>query len=391
MQEIDYPTLIAATGLTHLMLAMTFSVYSKPGDIEEPAKLWMWGSLIAAASVPLFLLHSMSLGMRAVLATGVVTIGYGLQLTGVCSLLGIRRWKFRGLVATLVLSVYELNPVLIDLPNAQRITYAMAGVAAMFMLFSIAYASQWQTGSRLIRLLAVANALLALAFVGRSFDAAVATGDYSFYRPSAIQSLAYVMALIGAQLNGFGFVFALKEQADRALQRLAMLDPLTETLNRRAFLAVAELQLASASRTMSPLSVMIGDIDDFKQINDTYGHQAGDEVIKHFVSVARRILRSTDSIGRWGGEEFVLLLPNIALAGCEQVATRLNATFSAEPVIHNGQLIKATVSVGLAELKQPEGIQDAIDRADKAMYRAKERGKDRIEVADCLAIEQAKG
>jgi diguanylate cyclase (GGDEF)-like protein len=165
------------------------------------------------------------------------------------------------------------------------------------------------------------------------------------------------------------------------LLRLATTDPLTGTANRRAFLARSEAEITRARRFSRPVSLLMFDLDHFKSINDTYGHAAGDEVLKAVGQVLLATLRPVDIPGRLGGEEFGVLLVETALPEAALVAERLRERLQAMVVRHGDNSIRFTVSVGATSLgTQVQGLEGALQIADKLMYRAKQTGRNRIVV-----------
>jgi diguanylate cyclase (GGDEF)-like protein len=161
----------------------------------------------------------------------------------------------------------------------------------------------------------------------------------------------------------------------------ALTDPLTGVLNRRGFREAAAELAARRERTEEPISVLAFDLDHFKSINDRFGHQAGDEMLRLFATVARGSLRAGDIVGRLGGEEFVALLPG-SLADATIAAERLRIAFAGATIEVDGRPIAATVSVGAACGSPQANIDMLIARADAAMYRAKVNGRNRLETAD---------
>ena len=169
------------------------------------------------------------------------------------------------------------------------------------------------------------------------------------------------------------------KQTEAALQKLAITDPLIGCFNRRHFFSLAENELIRATRYNHQLSVFMIDIDYFKQVNDTYGHSVGDQVL---IAIARRIetfLRSTDIFARYGGEEFVILLPETNDAQAWQIAERLREKV-AEPFKVNGLEILVSISLGLSCWRSKDEILlDALlDRADQALYAAKRTGRNQV-------------
>ena len=163
---------------------------------------------------------------------------------------------------------------------------------------------------------------------------------------------------------------------------MATTDALTGLVNRRAFVEWASRELRRATRYEDPLSLMLLDVDHFKNINDVYGHASGDLVLATVGRLLGGTVRSCDVVARWGGEEFVLALPSTALAGAVGVAERARRLIAnAEIGVSGGKNIPATASFGVAQLMPGESIEMLVDRADRAMYSAKSAGRNRVHFA----------
>lgn len=168
-------------------------------------------------------------------------------------------------------------------------------------------------------------------------------------------------------------------KTEEELLRLAATDPLTGTFNRREFTAIAEREALRSSRYHHSLSILMLDLDHFKRLNDTYGHAAGDKALQRFTMICANALRNVDVFGRWGGEEFVALLPETDIQGATIIAERLRKLTSDNVLTFNDHKISFTISIGIAEFKDGEvTIDQALSRADSAVYDAKKAGRDRI-------------
>ena len=173
-----------------------------------------------------------------------------------------------------------------------------------------------------------------------------------------------------------------RKEMEAELFRQASTDALTGIINRRYFQNQAEQEVRRSRRFARDMAVMMIDIDHFKPINDTYGHAAGDTIIQGVVKRALECLRQSDSIGRIGGEEFAVLLPETALDAARDVAERLRAHIEARPYIIGSGALSCTVSIGVAQLSaQDNGLEDLLHRADTALYAAKNDGRNRVEVS----------
>jgi diguanylate cyclase (GGDEF)-like protein/PAS domain S-box-containing protein len=175
------------------------------------------------------------------------------------------------------------------------------------------------------------------------------------------------------------------EAANRELQQaiareqfLARTDELTQVNNRRHFIELARHEFAVAQRYQHPLSVILFDVDHFKQINDTFGHQAGDEMLQHIAQIAGEDLRAADILARYGGEEFVLLLPNSTAQQARILAERIRKGIAERGIDTDTGNVRVTISAGIAEvLSQEDTLDRLIQRADQALYAAKEAGRNR--------------
>jgi diguanylate cyclase (GGDEF)-like protein len=173
-----------------------------------------------------------------------------------------------------------------------------------------------------------------------------------------------------------------KERSELRQRRTAQLDPLTGVANRRAFMERGERLLARTTAQGQSAAVLLLDLDLFKQINDTFGHQTGDRVLCTFCDIANGVLRPTDVFGRLGGEEFVCLLPGATAAEALQVAERIRASFEGRDAVASARDVVSTVSVGVATTQDAGADLTALMvAAVRALYLAKAKGRNRVERA----------
>jgi diguanylate cyclase (GGDEF)-like protein len=171
-------------------------------------------------------------------------------------------------------------------------------------------------------------------------------------------------------------------QAREALREQATHDSLTGLLNRASILGALETQLSRAEREQQPISVLMADLDRFKQINDTSGHLAGDAVLRETAQRMKSAVRRYDSVGRYGGEEFLIVIPGCNGAAAETQANRIRESVSATPVRFGAQRLPVTCSIGLStrDLTSVSDADALVREADLALYLAKDRGRNRVEI-----------
>jgi len=187
---------------------------------------------------------------------------------------------------------------------------------------------------------------------------------------AAQRKVAHAEAEIESMRNELETVKALLQQ-----------DPLTATLNRRGIDEAFRQEASRCDRHGSSLCVALLDLDDFKALNDRLGHQAGDRALTHVAQVIKRTLRPTDRVGRFGGEEFLLLLPDTRLSQSATVLARIKRELASHPLQEGEAGIRITFSGGVAQLSRGEALDSIIARADGAMYQAKSAGKNRTALA----------
>jgi diguanylate cyclase (GGDEF)-like protein len=196
--------------------------------------------------------------------------------------------------------------------------------------------------------------------------------------PSVLSLEAFLMTIATA----FILLAMSKERTELRHKTAAMTDPLTGLLNRRAFVQDAEALLQQQVARDRPIGVLLVDLDNFKSINDRFGHPVGDKVLQIFARTARGSLRATDIVGRLGGEEFSVVLADAGHDNAFLVADRLRNAFAAAAAVVDSQTMYATMSVGVSVIVDPrQNLSELMTLADQALYLAKARGRNRVEVA----------
>lgn len=175
-----------------------------------------------------------------------------------------------------------------------------------------------------------------------------------------------------------GLYYRLVVNNERKLRQLATTDPLTGLLNRRSLHRWAQREIRYHQKNELELAVLLCDLDHFKQVNDLFGHQTGDAVIQNFSEVLKQELRNGDYAARWGGEEFLLLLPATTANEAMVVAERIRSCLEKTSVTINDHEIFTTTTIGIAELLQKDSFDQLVGRADQALYRGKGSGRNQV-------------
>ena len=252
----------------------------------------------------------------------------------------------------LVVCIYTIRTLIIGSNPRQLFIHVLAASAFIFM-GSIGF----------IR-------ILYLIFQDGSADASF-TGQTNL-----LANIAYLDSTVLATVSA---ILLISDRLHYQMKQNARLDPLTSILNRRVLQEVCEREMSLAKRGGVPLSLVICDIDHFKVVNDSHGHLTGDAVLVHFVGILQRCLRNTDLLIRYGGEEFVFMLPQTDSDNAMITADRIRKTVKNSPYTKGDMVVFLTGSFGVTGFDpEHDTLDDMLHRADRAMYDAKDQGRDRV-------------
>lgn len=220
-------------------------------------------------------------------------------------------------------------------------------------------------------LLAIATYLI-LKYRPADFDPSIYTPaflerHFAIYLAVSLMAFFYAFARTSAQLN--------MDTMNRDYRNMANTDELTRLPNRRRMTEVLYQEVSRTQRTQKTFAIINFDIDYFKKINDQYGHAAGDAILCLVPEIVRKVLRTPDVCARWGGEEFLILLPETGLDGARRVAERLRTTFEQHSVAYGDKLLNATISLGVSEFRNARNLDECLKQADKNLYEAKAAGR----------------
>lgn len=375
---IDLPTLCAFLAAADLAFAAVLGagVASRPRD---GIAAWSAGLGARALAFGVFATHDVMEPGALAAGGALLSLSMTLQATALLAFAGRRLPAW---VHTAALAGVTVPFALVASDGSGVVVFG--GLVFAAMLGSLAFLA-WtvgRSGSGLARpVLALSFGAAALVFLVRAIAAAfVADATLAFRAPNEMQATGFLAVAVAAVLSSFCYMLLHKERSDAQARRLATTDPLTGACNRRTFRELAEREMARARRGGQPLSLVMLDIDHFAALNEQHGERVGDEVLQRVVELLRGSLRQEDQIVRYGGDVFVVLLPDVAGPGAVVVAGRLRTAIAAEPLAIGPLQVSLTVSAGVAARldEGPERLDRVVARAADALALAKRRGRDRV-------------
>lgn len=379
---IDPRTFLLVANLLGMFCALVLWVQARsfPDDIEGLGDWALAVVLIGSASGLASLRGILPDVLAIVAASGALLLGQFLLIVGLQRFSG-QQPKWRPALDVIGAVVIMTIWLTYGSHNYQGRIFVMA--LAHIGLFSAGAVLAWRAkptgfGSRFLCvffLLGVAVAVWRLTTLTIAVDQSDEVFDHNL-----IQQVYLGMFSLGVLGLSVGFILLTNERLRSELEFMATRDPMTGAFNRRAFFARAEVEWARSLRAHRPLAALTSDIDFFKKVNDKYGHHVGDLVIKDFTVRAAQMLRLPDVLARFGGEEFVILLPDTGIDEARNVAERIRREIETQ---RSKDLPAYTVSIGLSVAQGDSGqaadIEALIAEADAALYRAKQGGRNRVE------------
>jgi len=371
---LELRTIGGVTGVMGCLMAlvMFFQRRSYPPSIHGLG-YWAAAPLVGFASAVLFTLRGKLPGLLSLgLANALMFAGAVLFMAGSYRFfekpLSARTWGLLGLVALVIVCFMQFFT-------------GPYGCRVLFMGLLLGSVGVWH--ARLIwsqplqsfatHFTGVVLLLSSTIILARAVTAPFMPPQEGLFTPSPMQVVYLLGLAFGTLLTSIGTVLMASEHLRQELERLITRDSLTGALTRRALFAAGEAELSRARRQSRPLSVLMLDLDHFKLINDEHGHLVGDRVLADFVERAHAVLRRPAVLGRYGGEEFVALLPDTDAGEALAVAERLRTSTAAD-----ASLPRCHVSIGLATARAEDTLDSLINRADAGLYQAKAQGRNRV-------------
>ena len=402
--RLDLGTLLWVLTLVTTVMGVAVLIADPRVRRGEGLGAWGLGILVNAASYPVFALRYASWPEASIVVTNLLTTAtVALHTLAVLQFGGrLTRSPRDGLIFLPVLVTGVVALVWVDAHRTRNALVAAVMLGQAVWLLRLAL----QPGGTLVRergrlMLTIGSALLALLLVLRMGQVVFAREWPDGQAITAdIQATTYLVTLAVLLLNTIGYLLMHMQRALEHERAAATRDALTGTLTRRPLMEAFEQGVSLAVRERQPYAVLMLDLDHFKRVNDEHGHPAGDAVLRQFAQRLSQRLRRSDLLGRYGGEEFLVLLPGTDLAGARTVAEGMRRAIADEPFTFGALRIPVTVSVGVRVLEPADpdapggadgvivaGMADAaqveplIADADRALYAAKRNGRNRVEVA----------
>lgn len=322
-----------------------------------------------------WMLMSQCGGTRPMVGFTILSISYGWMLTALTMHFGVSRryyWPWWPVALTVLFCLWVSDSTLHRQIGGNLIAACQVLLAAIVVL--------WQKGQRtaLRGLMGLSGVFGSAMLMARAMGLYVDGATQCLPEARTMElSLMFLSFFVFRFTFMFGFILLIEGRQREAVTRLATLDPLTEAYNRRTFIELGERELRRCQRNGRSVALLSFDLDHFKRINDTHGHQAGDEVLCHVKRVVEECLRSGDLFARYGGEEFVVLMPETGTAGALKLAERLRMAIAEKTV--NGLTVTASIGVASASIVDDEcTLYRLLAEADQAMYAAKAAGRNRV-------------
>ncbi|HEV8630379.1 MAG TPA: GGDEF domain-containing protein [Thermoanaerobaculia bacterium] len=381
--HLDTQTLYALSSLSLLTTAALVGVaaLSYSAELRRSGLLWAWSVALLAAGMGL-------VALRGSIPDAVSVFGSHLGRVGGLAgfhhtLKRLNRERVRVLLVWAPVAVAAASCAFFYYarPDYGERVVALSAITAFQMAVCAITVRRGSAGmaplsSRLVAAVFWGCGLLLAARAVGSAELAPGGGPGAILQPTLLEQGSVLGLAVGFLLLAFGMVIICNERLNLELQRLAALDPLTEHYNRRVIEDFGRREAVRARRHQLPIAVALVDIDHFKALNDTHGHAAGDAAIRHVAFVLERALRGQDLFGRYGGDEFVIVMPDTGGEDARRACERLRETIANTALAFGSSRFACNVSIGVASLRGDEADFERLVRtADGALYEAKRQGR----------------
>lgn len=380
--NLDVRTAFLISSIIFLFMGIAILCYSMA---KRANRIFLWTVMTSSSTAVMFYLMSLRGRVSDFFSIIFANMFVVLILMG-CheafrSVLNLRvKRRVAGLLVLFLHTAALLYYTYIEPDFSSRVIVLSCSMTVMSgFIFQLFY-KNWKKGERSITVIAAMPFILLTALSLTRiiiFLAGFNSPENSFN--SGAFSISILIYSVVVSWNTLSLFFIANNRQQNLLMKMALHDPLTGVLNRRALTEALEREISRAERTNTPLCLIMTDLDHFKYVNDTYGHQAGDEILVHTIDLYKKIMRTEDILARYGGEEFVAVFPSSDIMHTLEIAERMRQICKTETLLFEKQFIPITASFGVAELNgSAKCCYELIKQADEALYKAKKEGRDRV-------------
>ncbi len=385
MPLLDTYTIYFLTFLGNLVMFLMLIIFAKTTGFEGLMRYYIYGKLLQTIGAALGLFRGLiPVDLSIILGNSFVFLGIALEIYCIVHIGRVplksaaKRWIL--VVAAIIIGFTLLYwsganmGIRVFVCAMLLAAYSLAAAVGLFFR---------SDATNLRKIMALFFAILAVYQVIRALDALPRGESYTLFTASSLQTISFISIYIHMLVSTMAYLLMSREVIDIKLKEAAAKDYLTGIYNRMQFIQLSKKLLSLMIRQQKPATVFMIDFDNFKAINDTYGHTVGDSVLAHFSRETQAIIRAEDLFGRYGGEEFIIFAPNTTAGDAPIVGQKLKSRLALS-LANNAAIPKYTVSMGTATMV-PAAVTDMdklIRRADQALLRAKRNGRDQIVQSD---------
>ncbi|OAS19715.1 GGDEF domain-containing protein [Paenibacillus oryzisoli] len=377
---LDMKTILLTLVIGHLFTAVFIIAYWRQQKNESTIRYFFYAKCLQATAWMILILRGgLSDTLTVSLVNSSLFIGYALETISVLKIQNILSRFTRNLyIALTIFNIVGFHFILFfDNVEKLRISFVSVGIAVSLLIPAYKMI-QIRAASMVTHVLGYLYLTIVVFLLIRLVSAAFFDTLISFYHLDGNQSLVLLGQYFVMIAGNTGFILLMKEQTDRALLRMANYDDLTGTLNRRTFIARTDQYIATYAKMKKPITLLLFDIDNFKSINDTFGHDTGDQVLIDLTTRMKTQLGADDLFARYGGDEFAIIIPGMDEQDSSLCAEKLR---QAAEGAHVPELrLSYTISIGVLTFAPDERthFEELYSTCDKALYQAKRNGRNGV-------------